>query len=101
VWLKSQLERFVPERCSVIANVVNKLGLHARPAMTFVDVAMTFQSAVLVRKGDTEVDGKSIMQMMMLAASRGCELEIIATGDDAAKTCEALKKLVDGGFDEE
>jgi phosphocarrier protein len=91
----------VSERITVNATVVNKLGLHARPAMTFVDVAMTFQSAVLVKKGDTEVDGKSIMQMMMLAASKGSELEIVAEGPDAAKACEALKKLVDSGFDEE
>lgn len=89
------------ERITVNATVVNKLGLHARPAMTFVDVAMTFQSAVLVKKGDTEVDGKSIMQMMMLAASKGSELEIVAEGPDAAKASEALKKLVDSGFDEE
>lgn len=89
------------ERITVKATVVNKLGLHARPAMTFVDVAMTFQSSVLVRKADTEVDGKSIMQMMMLAASKGSELEIVAEGADAAKACDALKKLVDSGFDEE
>ena len=89
------------ERITVMATVVNKLGLHARPAMTFVDVAMTFQAAVLVKKGDTEVDGKSIMQMMMLAASKGSELEIVAEGADAAKAAEALKKLVDSGFDEE
>jgi len=91
----------VSERITVKATVVNKLGLHARPAMTFVDVAMTFQSSVLVRKADTEVDGKSIMQMMMLAASKGSELEIVAEGADAAKACDALKKLVDSGFDEE
>lgn len=89
------------ERITVNATVVNKLGLHARPAMTFVDVAMTFQSSVSVRKGDTEVDGKSIMQMMMLAASKGSDLEITAEGADATKACEALKKLVDSGFDEE
>jgi phosphocarrier protein len=62
---------------------------------------MTFQASVSVRKGDTEVDGKSIMQMMMLAASKGSDLEITAEGADAAKACEALKKLVDSGFDEE
>ena len=89
------------ERITVKATVVNKLGLHARPAMTFVDVAMTFQAAVQVKKGDTEVDGKSIMQMMMLAASKGSELEITAEGADAAKASEALKKLVDSGFDED
>jgi phosphocarrier protein HPr len=91
----------VAQTCSIVATVVNRLGLHARPAMTFVDMAMTFQSAILVSKGDTEVDGKSIMQMMMLAAGQGSELKITATGDDCHKACEALKKLVESGFDEE
>jgi phosphocarrier protein len=91
----------VADEHTVKATVVNKLGLHARPAMTFVDVAMTFQSAVVVRKGDAQVDGKSIMEMMMLAASRGSELEITARGPDAERACAALKKLVDAGFDEE
>ena len=86
---------------SVKATVVNRLGLHARPAMTFVDVSMTFQSTITVRKGDTEVDGKSIMQMMMLAAGQGSELEIVAEGEDAAAACDRLKTLVDDGFDEE
>lgn len=89
------------ERITVKATVVNKLGLHARPAMTFVDVAMTFQAAVLVKKGDTEVDGKSIMQMMMLAAGKGSEILIICEGDDCDKAVAALRALVDAGFDEE
>ncbi len=81
--------------------MVNKLGLHARPAMAFVDLAGTFASSVIVRRADIEVDGKSIMQMMMLAAGRGSELEIIADGADAEAAIQALKALVDGGFDEE
>lgn len=88
-------------RCTVIATIVNRLGLHARPAMTFVDVASAFSSEIKVRREDTEVDGKSIMQVMMLAASQGSSLEIVAEGEDAEKACEALKRLVDGGFDEE
>jgi phosphocarrier protein HPr len=69
--------------------------------MCFVDLASTFQSNVTVRRADQEVDGKSIMHMMMLAATRGTALEIITEGPDARDACEALKKLVDGGFDEE
>jgi len=88
-------------RIEAQVTIVNRLGLHARPAMTFVDLASTFSSEITVRKDDTEVDGKSIMQMMMLAASKGSELEIVADGCDAGKACEALKKLVDSGFDEE
>jgi phosphocarrier protein HPr len=83
------------------ATVVNRLGLHARPAMVFVDLASTFASSVQVRKGDTEVDGKSIMQVMMLAAGQGSELEIMADGADAERAAAELKALVDGGFDEE
>jgi phosphocarrier protein len=85
----------------VNATVVNRLGLHARPAMTFVDLATTFASDIRVKRDDTEVDGKSIMQVMMLAASQGSTLEILAEGADAGRACEALKKLVDSGFDEE
>jgi phosphocarrier protein len=91
----------VSEKCSVKATVVNRLGLHARPAMTFVDLATTFASDIRVKRDDTEVDGKSIMQVMMLAASQGSTLEIYADGADAPKACDALKKLVDSGFDEE
>lgn len=86
---------------SIKVKVVNRLGLHARPAMAFVDLAATFAATIWVVKGDTKVDGKSIMQMMMLAASQGSELEVIAEGADAAKACEALSKLVANGFDEE
>ncbi len=81
--------------------IVNRLGLHARPAMSFVDLASTFPCDIKVRKADTEVDGKSIMQMMMLAASKGSQLEVTATGDQAQNACQALKSLVDGGFEEE
>ncbi|MBX3408835.1 MAG: HPr family phosphocarrier protein [Phycisphaeraceae bacterium] len=87
--------------CSIIVTVVNRLGLHARPAMTFVDLASTFTSGIRVRKGDTEVDGKSIMQMMMLAASQGSDLHVTAEGDDAEEACKAIEKLVQDGFDEE
>jgi len=69
--------------------------------MAFVDCASTFKSAVRVRKGDTEVDGKSIMQMMMLAATKGTTLEVTAEGDDAAEALKALDRLIAAGFDEE
>lgn len=89
------------QTCNITVTIVNRLGLHARPAMTFVDLASTFPCTVKVRKGETEVDGKSIMQMMMLAASKGSRLDITAEGDQCEKACQALKALVDGGFDEE
>jgi phosphocarrier protein HPr len=95
------LESRVSERSAVNVTIVNRLGLHARPAMTFVDMASTFKSDITVRRGDQEVDGKSIMHMMMLAATKGTELEVVASGPDAAPACAALKKLVESGFDEE
>ncbi len=88
-------------RCEVKATIVNKLGLHARPAMVFVDLASTFASEIKVSKDDNEVDGKSIMMMMMLAAAKGSVLVIVAEGADAEAAAGALKKLVDNGFDEE
>jgi phosphocarrier protein HPr len=81
--------------------IQNKLGLHARPAMQFVDVANQFQSAVKVCKGDQTVDGKSIMQMMMLAATAGTPLTIVAEGNDAEKALAALEKLINARFGEE
>lgn len=81
--------------------IQNKLGLHARPAMSFVDVANGFQSDVRVVKGSQSVDGKSIMQMMMLAATQGTELTIEAKGPDAEEAIAALAQLVENKFDED
>lgn len=91
----------MPDLVEVKVSIVNRLGLHARPAMTFVDLAMQFHSEIRVRKGEHEVDGKSIMQMMMLAAGKGSELIICAEGDDAVKASAALRALIESGFDEE
>lgn len=87
------------KECTV--TIINRLGLHARPAMSFVDTAQTFKAAIRVRNGDTDVDGKSIMEVMMLAATKGTNLLITADGDDADKALDELKKLVASGFDEE
>lgn len=81
--------------------IQNKLGLHARPAMQFVDVANQFPCAIKVWKQDQAVDGKSIMQMMMLAATEGTPLKIVADGDDAQKALDALEQLVNARFGEE
>ena len=90
----------MPKRV-IKATIMNRLGLHARPAMAFVDCAAAFKSAIMVRKGDTEVDGKSIMQMMMLAATKGTTLEISAEGDAADTACQTIAKLIADGFGEE
>ena len=93
------------ERADVKANarvtIQNRLGLHARPAMSFVDTASGFGAEIRVRKGQQEVDGKSIMQLMMLAATQGTELDITADGHDAPQAIQALEQLVDRKFDEE
>jgi len=81
--------------------IQNRLGLHARPAMSFVDVANTYQCAIKVHKGEQTVDGKSIMQLMMLAATQGTELEISAEGDDADDAIQALSELIERNFDED
>ncbi len=86
-------------RCEAI--IRNKLGLHARPAMAFVDVASRFKSGVKVSKGREAVDGKSIMQMLLLAATMGTKLTIEADGPDAREACKALEALVRDKFDEE
>ena len=88
---------------SVQARVVikNKLGLHARPAMSFVDTANTFVSDIRVKKGEHVVDGKSIMQMMMLAATQGTELQVQAVGPDADAAVTAIRELVARKFDED
>jgi phosphocarrier protein HPr len=81
--------------------IQNKLGLHARPAMQFVDIANQYQAGIKVCKGDQSVDGKSIMQMMMLAATAGTVLKIVAEGNDAPQALDALEGLIKGRFGEE
>ena len=83
--------------------IENRLGLHARPAMIFVEAASKYASKITVSRTDQEeiVDGKSIMQMMMLAATKGTEIEITATGHDANDAVEALVALVESRFTEE
>jgi phosphocarrier protein HPr len=87
--------------CRANVTIVNRLGLHARPAMVFVDAANLFTSTVTVKRDDQEVDGKSIMMMMLLAATQGTQLEVIAEGEDAQACIEKLVALVAAGFDEE
>ena len=84
-----------------LVTIQNQLGLHARPAMAFVDLANRFQSNIFVSKGSQTVDGKSIMQMMMLAATQGTQLEIHATGNDAQQAADELASLVNRKFDED
>jgi phosphocarrier protein len=80
--------------------IANRLGLHARPAAEFVKLANRFSSDILVSRDDMEVNGKSIMGMMMLAAEQGVDLVIRANGQDADDALSALAALVEQGFGE-
>jgi phosphocarrier protein HPr len=80
--------------------VKNRLGLHARPAALFVQTTNKFSSSIKVRKGDQEVDGKSIMGLMMLAAEEGSTLAIVASGPDEKEALTTLEKLFADRFGE-
>src|SRR2546421_3271194 len=81
--------------------IVNKLGLHARPCAKFVKLANSFHSGVWVTKDDDTVNGKSIMGLMMLAAGFGSKVMINCEGTDADEALAALEKLILSKFDED
>ena len=81
--------------------VINKLGVHARPAAMFVRTANKFASEITVEKDGEQVNGKSIMGLMMLAAGQGSTLVITATGRDAEAAVRELELLFQRKFDEE
>lgn len=80
--------------------IVNRLGLHARAAAKFVQTAAAYGSTVTVTKDGKEVNGKSIMGVMMLAAAQGAELELRVEGDDADEALAALEALIADKFGE-
>ena len=80
--------------------IQNRLGLHARPAALFVQMANRFKSEIEISKSRTKVNGKSIMGIMMLAAGRGSQITISVTGPDAAKALSSLTKLIRSNFGE-
>ena len=81
--------------------IPNKQGLHARPVLKFVDLASKFSSTIRVSKRNTSVDGKSPMEMMLLEATQGTVLKIIAEGDDCHSAVDELSRLINDGFGEE
>ncbi len=80
--------------------IINKLGLHARAAAKLVTLASGFEADVRIRRDDREVDAKSIMGVMMLAAGKGTRLEVVATGPEAEVAAERLQALVRERFGE-
>ncbi len=80
--------------------VENKMGIHARPAAMIVRVTNKFKSDVFVEKDDEQVNGKSIMGLMMLAAAKGSKIKFVATGEDAPTMLAELEALFARKFDE-
>ena len=81
--------------------IINRLGMHARPAMQFVETASGFHSRVTVRNGEKKVNGKSIMEIMLLEAMPGTVLDLEADGGDAEACLDALDRLVREKFHED
>ena len=87
----------MPER---EAKIVNKLGIHARPAAEIVKTAGKFKSTIIIVRDDLEVNAKSIMGVMMLAAEHGSTIVLRATGDDAEAALDALAACIANKFGE-
>lgn len=81
--------------------IINKLGLHARAAAKLINVTSSFSSDIQLTKDGRQVDGKSIMSVMMLAASKGTELTISTHGEDEQQALDAIERLINNRFDEE
>src|SRR6266404_919087 len=81
--------------------IVNRLGLHARPAAMFVRIASRYRSEIWVSKEGEEISGKSIMGLMMLAAGQGSKLRVRCEGPDAEKALEELEELIKARFNED
>ena len=81
--------------------IVNRLGLHARPSAMFVKVCSRYKADIWVEKDGEQVNGKSIMGLMMLAAGQGSKLRVTCEGSDAEKALEEIEGLIQRKFDEE
>jgi len=89
------------EKAEKEITIVNRLGLHARPAAMFVRIASRYKAEVWVKKETEEVNGKSIMGLMMLAAGQGSKLTIRCEGPDAPKALADLEELIKSKFNED
>jgi phosphocarrier protein HPr len=86
---------------ATVVEIVNRAGMHARPASEFVKLAGSFSAEVWVEKDGLRVNAKSIMGVLMLAAECGSSIRIEADGDDAERALAALASLVQRGFEED
>jgi phosphocarrier protein HPr len=90
-----------PQKLEKELTIINRLGLHARPAAMFVRIASRHRSEIWVAKEGEEVNGKSIMGLMMLAAGQGSKLRVRCDGPDADKAMQELEELIKAGFNED
>jgi phosphocarrier protein HPr len=90
-----------PQKIEKELTIVNRLGLHARPAAMFVRIATRYRCEVWVSKEGEEVNGKSIMGLMMLAAGQGSKLKIRCDGPDADRAMAELEELINARFHED
>lgn len=81
--------------------ITNRLGMHARAAATFVKAASNFKAEVYVEKNGRKADGKSIMDLMTLAAAQGTQIQVMAHGEDEAEALRVVEELVSNRFGEE
>lgn len=89
-----------PNQASKVFKITNELGLHARAAAKFVKVTTRYSSEILVQKDSREVNGKSIMGILMLAAAKGSHIEVTAIGSDCQEALQELEGLVNSKFGE-
>ncbi|HEV2096580.1 MAG TPA: HPr family phosphocarrier protein [Chthoniobacterales bacterium] len=90
-----------PQKFEREVTIVNRLGLHARPAAMFVRIATRYRAEVWVEKEGEQVNGKSIMGLMMLAAGQGSKLQIRCEGPDADRALQEIEELIKSRFNED
>ncbi|MBA2585322.1 MAG: HPr family phosphocarrier protein [Chthoniobacterales bacterium] len=90
-----------PQKFEKEVTIVNRLGLHARPAAMFVRIATRYRAEVWVEKEGEQVNGKSIMGLMMLAAGQGSKLQIRCEGPDADRALQEIEELIKSRFNED
>lgn len=81
--------------------IINKLGMHARAAAKFVTLAQTYSADIQIARNGQQVNGKSIMGVMMLAAAKGSSIDLTIEGEDEAQAMQALIQLINNRFDED
>ncbi|MEQ1859844.1 MAG: HPr family phosphocarrier protein [Chthoniobacteraceae bacterium] len=100
-FLSRKRDAATPEKFSKVFTVQNRLGLHARPSAQFVKLCSKFRCEVWVEKDTEQVNGKSIMGLMMLAAGLGSKLKVTCEGADAEKALADIEALIIRKFDED